>query len=94
MSSDDSVDLFDITFVYRITIGSVNPKSPYNDERGDRDLELMNKCLNPTKGKGRLLGKDRGFGVFQVGESRLAMEQTTFIIGFKRKPSWLEPPKL
>lgn len=79
-------ELPDIKYVHRLSIGNLNPNSPYTDEQGQKDLELLNRCLK----KGRIIGKDRGFLMAQVGEAQLLLERTTYHIGFTRKPSFLE----
>ena len=79
-------ELPDIAYVHRVSIGSLNPNRPYTDEQGQKDLQLLNQCLR----KGRIIGKDRGFLMAQVGEAQLLLERTTYHIGFTRKPSFLE----
>jgi len=79
--------LSDIRFVKRITIGNINPNSTLTDERNITETKLLNKCLD--EGKGKIIGKDVNYGVYQIGEHQVTLQSTTYHVGFKRKPYWL-----
>lgn len=81
-------DLSDVTFVKRITVGTINPNAPYSDEHHDQAIALLNRCIGEAP-RGKIIGKDIAFGVYQMGEHQLSMQKVTYHIGFKRKPVWL-----
>lgn len=86
--SSPGFDLSEITFVKRINIGSINPNNPVNEEQTERQMNLLNRCLNESP-KGRIIGKDISVGIFQIGEHQLSLQRVTYHIGFKRQPAWL-----
>lgn len=88
-SSTKTLELADVTYVKRVSIGNINPNSPLNEEQQERQMALLNKCLNEYP-KGKIIGKDISVGVFQVGDHQITLQRTTYHIGFLRKPVWLE----
>lgn len=82
-------DLSDITFVKRITVGTVNPNTPYSEDHHDQSMDLLNRCLSETP-RGKIIGKDIAFGMYQMGEHQLTMQKITYHVGFKRKPMWMD----
>lgn len=83
-SMEKSFSLADIKFIKRITVGNINPNNPMSDEKKDEQIKKLNEYLNGYP-KGKLIGKDVSFGIFQVGEHQLTMQSTTYHIGFKRE---------
>lgn len=77
-----------ITFVKMVTIGSVNPNAPLSDESKEKQISLLNQCLNGFP-KGKIIGKDVSIGTYKMGDHLLTMERTTYHIGFSRKPYWI-----
>lgn len=88
-SSTKTLELADVTYVKRVSIGNINPNSPLNEEQQERQMALLNKCLNEYP-KGKIIGKDISVGVFQVGDHQITLQRTTYHVGFLRKPVWLE----
>ncbi len=86
---DKDFSLADIRYVKRVTIGSLDPNNPLSDEKKEEQMKLLNRCLNEMP-KGKIIGKDVGFAIFQVGEHQLTMQSTTYHLGFSRKPNWLD----
>jgi hypothetical protein len=80
---EKSFALADIRCVKRITVGNMDPNNPMSDEKKDEAIALLNDYLNGFP-KGKLIGKDISFGIFQVGEHQLTMQSTTYHIGFPR----------
>lgn len=76
-------DITDITYVKRYVIGNNNPEKIKQDIEIQKDLEMMNKEMNERKG--RLLGNEKGFINFQLGEHTLCMQYIVYHIGYKRK---------
>lgn len=89
MNERDKKALTDIHYVKLVTVGSVNPNNPLSEESRERQIELLNRCLNDYP-KGVILGKDITIGRYMIGEHELSMEKVTYHIGFIRKPSWEE----
>ncbi|SEJ69122.1 hypothetical protein SAMN05192553_108136 [Cyclobacterium xiamenense] len=88
-STTKTLELGDVTYVKRVSIGNINPNSPLNEEQQERQMALLNKCLNEYP-KGKIIGKDISVGVFQIGDHQITLQRTTYHVGFLRKPVWLE----
>lgn len=89
MNKESKTDYSDIHYVKTITLGSVNPNNPLSEESRRRQTDLLNRCLNDYP-KGIIIGKDVTIGRYAIGEHELTMEQTTYHLGFPRKPVWME----
>lgn len=76
-----------IHYVKLVSLGSVNPNHPLSEEEQQKQITLLNQCLNEYP-KGIIIGKDTTIGRYQIGQHQLHMEKTTYHIGFERKPSW------
>lgn len=87
MSQQKKPELSDFGYIKLVTIGSINPNHPLSDQDKERQVELLNRCLNDYP-KGTIIAKDIGIGRYQVGEHELTMERITYHVGFARKPSW------
>ena len=72
-----------------IYILAPNPNNPLSDNSREKQVELLNRCLNDYP-KGIIIGKDTTIGRYVIGEHELSMEKVTYHIGFSRKPGWLE----
>lgn len=81
---EKSFALSDIRYIKRITVGNIDPNSPMSDEKKDEQIQKLNDYLNGYP-KGKIIGKDISFGIFQVGEHQLTMQATTYHIGFQRE---------
>ncbi len=81
---EKSFALADIKCIKRITIGNIDPNNPMKDEKKEEQLEKLNEYLNGYP-KGKIIGKDVSFGVFQMGEHQLTMQSTTYHVGFTRE---------
>lgn len=91
-STGNYLNLEDVTYVKRISIGDINPNNPLNEEQQENQIEFLNKCLNDYP-KGRIIGKDIAVGIYQIGEHQINLQRITYHVGFKRKPAWLEQTK-
>lgn len=80
--------MVDVKFVKRIEIGSLNPNSAMSEEKKNEQMDQLNRCLTEYP-KGKIIGKDIGFAVYQVGEHQITMQITTYHVGFSRRPHWL-----
>lgn len=84
----DGFSLSDTRFIKRIKVGNINPNAVFTDEKRDEQINLLNRCLG--EGRGKIIGKDVTYGVYQVGEHEITLQATTYHIGFKRKPYWID----
>lgn len=87
-SETKTFSISDVKFVKRIEIGNLNPNNPMSDEKKTEQMNLLNRCLSEFP-KGKIIGKDVGFAVYQIGEHQITMQVTTYHVGFSRKPFWL-----
>lgn len=86
--SKEGFSLSDTRYVKRITVGSINPNVVIAETTRDEQLKLLNRCLD--EGRGKIIGKDVTYGVYQIGEHEITLQATTYHVGFKRKPYWME----
>ncbi len=90
MSNDSKkIYLEEVKYVKTISVGSLNPNNPISDEGIAQQVSILNKCLNDYP-RGIIIGKDITIGRYMIGPHELTMERTTYHIGFKRKPVWIE----
>lgn len=82
-------ELGEITYIKAVTVGSINPNLPFSDKERDAQLSILNRCLNDFP-KGRIIGYDKTMATYVIAEHQFVMEKTSYHIGFKRKPLWLE----
>lgn len=78
-----------IRYVKKVAVGTVNPQAPFSDEEHDKQMVLLNRCLNDYP-KGKIIGRDISIATFQLGEHQMNMQRTVYHIGFERKPHWLK----
>jgi len=81
---EKSFALADIKHIKRITVGNIDPNNPMKDEKKEEQIQKLNEYLNGYP-KGKIIGKDVSFGVFQMGEHQLTMQSTTYHVGFTRE---------
>lgn len=81
-------DLTKIRFVKRLIIGSNNPNNSMSEEDINASLELLNRCLSETP-RGVIMGIEKNFSLFNLGEHQVVQQWTVYHIGFSRKPVWL-----
>lgn len=89
MEQNNKSDLSDIHYVKLVQVGSVNPNNPLSEQSMKEQVNLLNRCLNDYP-RGIIIGKDKTIGRYTIGEHELTMEQTTYHVGFNRRPIWDE----
>lgn len=87
MEQRGKMDLMDVGYVKLVTVGSVNPNHPLSDQSRQQQVALLNRCLHEYP-KGVIIGKDTTIGRYLIGAHELTMEQTTYHVGFARRPGW------
>lgn len=81
-------DLSCVGFVKRIIVGNNNPEKVTTDAEIEKQINLLNKCLQEYP-KGKILGIERNFFILNIGGHQVIMQYTVYHVGFKRKPDWL-----
>ena len=84
-----SIAIADVAYVHRITVGNNNPNSMKTEDEIAEQMEQVNKCLSKSP-KGRIIGIEKSFGIYQVGEHQMVLQSMTYHIGFERKPVWMD----
>jgi hypothetical protein len=83
------VDLSDIRFVKRISVGTSNPGHVLAEEEIQEAVNLLNRCLSGPP-KGTIIGIEKSFRVLTMGEHQALLQWIVYHVGFSRKPSWLD----
>lgn len=83
------LDLTEVRYVKRITVGSDNPGRMRTPEEIEAAAELLNKCLTGVP-KGSIIATEKSFAVLQMGEHQVVLQWIVYHVGFPRKPIWLD----
>ncbi|UQZ91411.1 hypothetical protein C4J81_19125 (plasmid) [Deltaproteobacteria bacterium Smac51] len=86
--SQPTFDLSSIRYVHRMVVGTSNPNNPASEEEVSVQMELLNRCLNEVP-RGSILGLEKNFSLFNLGEHQVVLQWMVYHIGFTRKPGWL-----
>lgn len=81
--------LADVKYVKRVIVGNDNPEAAPDEEKYERQLEFLNKCLRETP-KGRIVGQEKNFYLLNLGEHQVVMQYIVYHVGFERKPCWMK----
>lgn len=81
-------DLSEVTYIKRVTVGNPDPTNMKTEETIKLQMEEVNKCLNSSP-RGIIIGIDKNFGIYNVGEHQVVLQSISYQIGFKRKPTWI-----
>ncbi len=92
-SGAEPLDLARYVWTYPVTVGDLHPATVHTaaelDARVREQTAFLNRCLTV----GRIIAKTQSAVVLNVGqngEHQLLTGAVTFIVGFTRKPYWLE----
>jgi hypothetical protein len=83
------LDLTEVRYVKRITVGSDNPGRMRTPEEIEAAAALLNKCLTGVP-KGSIIATEKSFAVLQMGEHQVVIQWIVYHVGFPRKPIWLD----
>lgn len=83
------VDLTDIKYVKRITVGNDDPSRMRTQAEIEEAAALLNKCLSSSP-RGCIIAVEKSFVVLQLGEHQAVLQWIVYHVGFPRKPLWLE----
>ncbi len=78
--------LEDVSYVKLVTVGSVDPGSPFSQQPREEQIDLLNRYLNGHP-RGIIIGRDISVGRYLIGEHELTMEKVTYHVGFSRRPA-------
>jgi len=82
------LDLSEVGYVRRITIGSTDPEKLASDDEARTAMDLLNRCLSEPP-RGRIIGVEKKFSILNIGEHQVVLQAIVYHLGFARKPSWL-----
>ena len=88
-AKNDFFDLSDVGFVKRVSVGNLNPNNPLTEEQLEKQMDLLNKCLNEPP-KGKIIGREISTALYRITEHEISLQRITYHVGFKRKPYWLD----
>ncbi|CAB3768185.1 hypothetical protein [Paraburkholderia humisilvae] len=80
--------LSEMRFVKRIVVGNDNPQNIRTEAEVQEAMDLVNRCLSGTP-RGYLLGFEKSFGLYNIGEHQVVLQYVVYHIGFVRKPVFL-----
>lgn len=83
------LDLSQIGFCKRVTIGSRDPEALRSDAEVEQAMILLNRCLHEAP-RGRILGIEKTFTLLNIGEHQVVLQCLIYHIGWPRRPLWLE----
>lgn len=78
-----------IRFVKRIVVGNDNPQNMRTEEEVNAAMALVNQCLSELP-RGHIIGIEKNFGLYNIGEHQVVLQYLVYNIGFERKPMYLE----
>ena len=82
-------DLSSVKYVKRIVLGQKDPEVLYTEEDAAKDMALLNRCLSEYP-KGHIIGQEKNFTIFNIGEHQVVQQWIVYHIGFEKKPVWLQ----
>lgn len=83
-----ALDLGDIRYVKRITVGGGDADGAPSDNQTADALSVLNRCLNEIP-RGAIIAIEKSVQLLTVGEQAAARESVAYHVGFPRKPAWL-----
>jgi len=87
--SSSQFQLSNIRFIKRIVVGNDNPQNMRTEAEVQAAMELVNKCLSELP-RGYIIGIEKNFGLYTIGEHQVVLEYLVYNIGFERKPMYLD----
>lgn len=78
-----------VRFVKRIVVGNDNPQNIKTEAEVQAAMDLVNKCLTELP-RGRIIGIEKNFGLYNIGEHQVVLQCLVYNLGFERKPMYLD----
>ena len=82
------VDLSDVGYVLRLTVGSRDPQNLTPEREIQAAVDLLNRCLAESP-RARIIGIEKTFNLLNIGEHQVVLQAMIYHLGFTRKPYWL-----
>ncbi|MCI7569238.1 MAG: hypothetical protein MSH25_07750 [Desulfovibrio sp.] len=83
--SAQTFHLASVRHVKRFIVGNTNPANPAGEEEIAASLERLNRALTGSP-RGTLLGVEKNFGIFNLGEHQVVLQWMVYHVGFAREP--------
>ncbi len=87
--STDRFHLSEMRFIKRIVVGNDNPQNLRTEAEIQEAMDLVNRCLAGTP-RGYLLGVEKSFGLYNIGEHQVVLQYAVYHLGFARKPMFMD----
>lgn len=81
--------LSNVRFVKRIVVGNDSPQNIRTEKEIQEAMNLVNRCLSSTP-RGHIIGIEKNFGIYNIGEHQVVLQYLVYNIGFERKPMEIE----
>jgi len=76
--------LYDVKYIERIVIGNNDTSHLKSDDEIKLDMDKLNEYL---KKGGKIIGQEKNFNIYQIGEHQIVLQYIVYHIGSKRKLS-------
>ena len=80
-----SQSISDVAYVRRVVVGNADPNNMKTEDEIKAQMDKVNECLRGFP-KGRIIGIEKNFGIYNVGEHQMVLQSMVYHIGFDRKP--------
>lgn len=87
--SDDALNLANVRFVKRITVGSDDPRHIKSNAENEESMALVNRCLSGIP-RGFIIHVEKCFNIYNFGENQVLLQYAVYHIGFNRKPPFFD----
>ena len=80
---------FDLTTVHhveRVVVGNTDPSRMKTDEEIQAAMAKVNYLVSKASPKGTIIGQEKGFAVYTIGEHQVVLSHIVYHIGFTRRP--------
>jgi hypothetical protein len=82
------VDLSEVGYVFRLTVGSKDPRNLTSEKEIQSAVDLLNRCLASSP-RAHIIGIEKTFNLLNIGEHQVVLQAIIYHLGFVRKPLWL-----
>lgn len=85
----NNFQLSNLRFIKRIVVGNDNPQNIKTEAEVEESMQLVNRYLSETP-RGYLIGMEKNFGLYNIGEHQVVLQYVVYNIGFERRPLFLD----
>lgn len=76
------LSLYDVKYIERIVVGNNDPTHLKSEDEIKKDMDKLNDNL---KRGGKIIGQEKSFNIYQIGEHQIVLQYLVYHVGFKRK---------